>query len=440
MNLDVEKIKSNKVGYLLQFSVPAIISMVLTSFVTVCDGFFIGNYVGPQGLAAVNLGLPIVYFFCAVGLMVSVGGSSIAGILCGKNEKSAACKVFSQTMLTVAASGILLSLVISVFFEPMLNLLGASGKVRECFCTYFRIMLAEYPLMILTTSFGMFIRADGKPQFSMAVTFVTVLLNIILDLVFSKLGFALKGIAFASVISGLVGVSMSVLYFLKSSVQYRFVRFSFEGKTLRNSLLNGTSEFIGEMASCISMFCFNFVIMHKVGEQGVAAFTVAGYMIFVFSMIVLGFGQGMMPLVSFCYGAGENKTVIELRKLTNKFVFVVGILFSVVLFFGGSLYSSIFVQQKEICEMIEQGLKIFTLSFLLMGFNFIASMFFTACEKAFPSAVISSARGIVVNLILIFVLPSFLGITGVWLVAPVTEIITLFITTAFILRSGKEMR
>ena len=339
-------------------------------------------------------------------------------------------------MLTVSLIGILLSVLVSVFFEPMLGLLNAKGILRQCFYDYFRSMMFEYPLMIFTTSAGMFIRADGKPQFSMLVTFVTVALNIVLDYVFSVMGQGIRGIAFASVISGCAGVVLSLFFFRFSSV-YKLVKFRFDGKAAAASFANGSSEFISEMASCVSMFCYNYVIMRYVGESGVASFTVAGYMIFIFSMIVLGFGQGMFPLVSFCHGAGDYKTSADLRKLTERFIFAAGLVFSLVLFFGGKTYAGLFVQDESVIGMTSYGLKIFTASFMVMGFNFIGSMYFTACGKALPSAVISSARGIVILLILIFTLPAFLGITGVWLAAPVTEVLTLIITAVFL---KKEIR
>lgn len=435
MTLDLEKIKQNKTGFLLGFSIPAVIAMVLSSLVSVVDGFFIGNYVGSEGLAAVNLGLPIVYLFCAVGLMIGVGGSVLGGIYNGEGNITKARTVFTQTMILVLIAGVALSTFVFAFFEPMLNFLRAEGLVRQCFYDYYKIISFEYPMMILIITFGMFIRADGKPQYTMGVTFFTVALNIILDYAFSKMGFGIKGIAIASVITGAVGILMSVLYITKKAVIYRFARFKFDRSEIAKTFTNGSSEFIGEMASVISMFCYNLVIMRTVGSKGVSAFTVAGYMIYVFSMIVIGFGQGMCPLVSFSYGAKALDVSKDLRKLTNRFVFGLGVFFALLLFFGGNFYASLFSNDKEIVGMVTTGLKFLCASFILMGFNVVASMYFTSCGKALPSAVISMARGLVILLALIFTLPRFFGLNGVWATAPLTEIFTLAITIGFFVKT-----
>ena len=188
--------------------------------------------------------------------------------------------------------------------------------------------------------------------------------------------------------------------------------------------MNGSSEFVGEMSSCISMFCYNQVIMGLTGAAGVSAFAVAGYTVFVFSMVAIGFGQGMCPLVSFAYGAKAFGLAEDFRKLTGRIVFGAGVVFACLMLFGLDSYGSLFVRDEAVRTMVREGVSFLSVSFLLMGFNIIASMYFTACGKALPSAVISVARGIVILLICIFVLPLIFGMRGIWLAGPFTEILS----------------
>ena len=134
--MDLEKIRQNTAGTILQFSVPAIIAMVLTSLITVVDGFFIGNYIGEEGIAAVNLGLPVIYLFLSIGLMVSVGGVAIAGMLFGAKELAACNQVFRQTIVTTAVFSVMTALLVALNFYPMLEILRAAGQVRVYFGTY----------------------------------------------------------------------------------------------------------------------------------------------------------------------------------------------------------------------------------------------------------------------------------------------------------------
>lgn len=438
--MNVQEISSNPVKNILRFSVPSIIAMVLTSVITVTDGFFIGNYISADGLAAVNLGLPIVYLFLAAGLMVSVGGSALAGIAMGSGDAKRGCNVFNQTMLVTVVASVLVGAVSFVFFEPMLRFLRAEGNVFVFARDYFFIMLFEYPVMILNTSFGMFIRSDGRPDSYMKINILNVALNILLDYVFVRLGLGIRGIAFASLLSAVVAFVLNLLYFVRFSSMYKFGKFTFIMEDLRNMLLNGSSEFIGEMSGCISMFCFNFVIMKYFGVDGVTAFTVVGYTVYVFSMIAIGFGQGICPLVSFVFGSGERALAVKIRKIANVLLFGTGFFFALVLFLGAGGYASIFVREQNVRDMISFGIRLFCGTFLIGGYNVIGSMYFTSCGKAFPSALISTLRGLVLLLAATFTFPVWWGLTGLWLISPVVEALSACVTLYFCLGERRTVR
>jgi Na+-driven multidrug efflux pump len=299
-------------------------------------------------------------------------------------------------------------------------------------------MLWELPVMVIIASFGMFIRAEGKPQFFMMVNILNVLLNILLNYLCVRwLGWGVKGVAIASLVSALIALIPVIHFFLKKSEVFKFGRCDFSGQVLKNTLLNGSSEFIGEMSLCISMFAYNAVILKNIGIDGVTAFAIAGYIAYIFSMIVIGFGQGASPLISFSYGAGELSIARNLRKITNIMVLAAGTVFFLCVIIGSSWYGRLFVDSESINQMIHRGMPIFALSFLFAGVNVITSFYFTSIGKAKESAIISSARGLVILLICIFVLPPILGMLGVWLTAPITEIITLALSLIFI---AKDLR
>lgn len=436
--MDLKNIRENKVKVILQFSIPSIIAMLLTSLITVADGYFMGNYVGEEGLAAVNLGLPIVYLYLAIGLMFSVGGMAISGMQMGAGELKKCNQVFMQTLVTTVTVLAVLSCVVGLGFQPILRILHAEGAVAEYFTEYYRIMLLTLPVMITNSALGVFIRGEGNPQYFMFTNLLNVILNIVFDYVFCKLGFGAAAIALASLVAAVLALLCDVFYFIKLSKVYRFGRFSFDKKVFMDTALNGSSEFIGEMASCISMFAYNFVIMRRFGVDGVTAFTVVGYLCYTFGMVVTGFGTGIFPLISFVYGAGEAVLARDIRKKTNQFVFSAGVVMILLLLFAGESYSGMFVKTETVKNMVESGTRIFMLSFLVCGVNQICSFYFTAIGKAKESAVISSARGLVLLLICIFTLPVWFGMTGVWLVAPVTEVVTLFICVVYVYRDSRS--
>lgn len=436
--MNLEEIRTNRVKMILRFSIPSIIAMVLTSMITIIDGFFIGNYVGKEGMAAVNLGLPVIYLYLAIGLMLSVGGVAIAGMLLGAGEHEHSNHVFNQTIVLIAVVMAIASLLIFFCFEPMLAILHAEGQVAVYFRMYYRILLFELPFMVLNSSFGMFIRAEGNPQFVMMNNILNVLLNLILDAFFTvKMHWGVTGIAVASLLSAVITFAWIIMYLLHQSKVFHFQRFQFQWKEIRDSIWNGSSEFIGEMSMSISMFAYNYVIMRSVGSDGVSAFTIVGYVSYLFSMIVIGFGQGASPLISYTYGAKEKRLSRRIGWNTAILVLAAGIFTILIMFVGSGWYSGLFIKNESVKVMAETGIKIVVFSFLGSGINSIASFYFTSIGRAKESAVISSARGLVVLLIMIYLLPKFYGMTGVWLAAPVTEVITLLISLFYFYRDGK---
>lgn len=436
--MNLETIKSKPLGMILQFSIPAIIAMVLTSLITVVDGFFIGNYVGSAGIAAVNLGLPIIYLYLAVGLMISVGGIAIAGISLGQGDHEKCKQVFNQTISTAVMASGMLSIIMFFCLTPMLQVLHADKDVAGYFQEYYRIMLLQLPVMVINNSFGMFIRGEGNPHYFMKVNLLNVVTNIILDYVFVRFfHMGTTGIAVASLIAGVVTLLCILHYFFKKSKVYRFSRFAFSKDVLKHTVLNGGSEFIGEMSLCIAMFAYNLVIMKHIGTTGVTAFAIVGYISYVFSMVVVGFGQGIVPLTGFSYGAKDYRLARKLRNITNKIIFSVGAILFLIVLLVSRWYSNLFVENDVISQMIDTGVKIFAVSFLFSGINTITSFYYTSLGKAMESAVISSARGLIILLICIFTLPPLLGMTGVWLAAPVTEGVTVGISLFFMYRERK---
>lgn len=437
--MDMKEIKRIPLKTILRFSIPSIIAMLLQTVITVTDGYFTGNYVGESALAAINLGLPILYFYLGIGLCVGVGGNVICGKLLGAKNRDKASEVFSQTIVTAALTCILTSFAVLLLFSPLLKVLGADRDLSVSFTWYYKIMLWGYPLMVIGSILGMFIRMDGKPQVCMLVSIASCILNAVLDYILVvKLSLGVQGSAYASLGVQAIAVFVQVVYFLTPTSGIRFRRFRFDKAVNKETILNGSSEFIGEMASAISMFAFNHVLMKYVGPQGVAAFTILGFAMYGYSMIAIGFGQGLTSLVSICWGAKEQETAMQLRMITNRILFGVGALFAAFFWVLGRRYAASFGCSSAVADMVSVGFQFYAVTFLIMGYDVISSMYFTSCGDAVSSAIISSLRGFVLLLAFIFLFPAIWGMTGVWMAAPATEALTAIVAAGFI-RKQKKM-
>ena len=437
--MDLEKIEKHRGKVILQFAIPSIIAMILTSLINIVDGFFIGNYIGTEGLAAVNLGLPIVYLYLAIGLMIGVGGISIAGRLLGADKIEACNQVFRQTIMLCVIVSFTLTFVMYFVLEPVSKLFEADVVTRQYFHTYHGILIFELPLMVIISTLGMFIRGEGNPVFVMVTNVVAVVLNVIFNYIFvGPLGLGIAGIAWASFLSAAIVLGISSIYLMKDAKVFRFGKFSFDKDILKEMLFNGSSEFIGEFAMCLSMAAYNTVVLEQAGVDGVAAFTIIGYVSYVFSMIIVGFGQGIVPIISFAYGAKQSLIARQVRNTTLKMVAGVAVGIFCIMSLLAGWYSSLFSNSTQVVSLVAPGLKMQMSSFVFAGINTIASFYFTAVGRAKESAVISASRGLVVLMIAIFVLPALLGITGVWLVSLTTESITLIFTLVYIRRDTME--
>ena len=437
--MNIKQIKNNKLKTILQFSIPSIIAMLLQTVITITDGYFTGNYVGDNALAAINLGLPILYVYLGAGLCVGVGGSVISGRLLGAKNRQKASEIFAQTMVTAIVIGVILSLAVFVMITPILGFLRADGELSGYFTDYYRIMLFTYPLMVLGTILGMFIRVNGKPQLCMLVSIAGCILNVVLDYMFvARMELGVKGSAIGSLLVQLVTVLAQLMFFFQQDTIVRFRRFVFDREVGKEMILNGSSEFIGEMASAISMFAFNYVLMKYVGADGVAAFTILGFVVYGYSMVCIGFGQGISPIVSICWGAKEKETAAKIRSITNRILLAIGTLTALSFFIAGKRYAEIFGCSNSIADMVATGFRIYAITFLAMGYDVTGSMYFTSCGDAKSSAIISSLRGIVLLLAFILIFPAIFGMNGVWMTSPCAETLTAIVTFVLIRRQVRK--
>ena len=426
--MNLERIQKEGTKMMIQFAIPCVIAMVLTSAITLVDGYFIGNYVGKEGTAAVNLGLPLLYFYLGVGIMIGVGGIAQAGIALGGGLFEKCNKIFRESIALTAIITVGVTILVAVAFYPVTSLLHIDEMTLTYFQNYYFIIIFELPLLIINNNLGMFMRGEGKPQISMLISILSLILNTILDFLAVKvLHLGIAGVAVSSLISVMICLIISVMFFVKGSKMYHFGKFQFQKEDVKQILLNGSSELIGEMSMCITMAAYNAIILKISGVSGVAAFAVVGYASYLVQMIIIGIGQGMTPLVSFVYGAKDVFTGRKLCKAATVVSTIVGTITFIVMVLGRNSYSHFFIKNSEIIQMISSGILIFAVSFILEGINTMGSFYYTAIGFAKESAIISMARGLVILLIALLVLPQFLGMTGVWLVAPVTEAITAMI-------------
>ena len=427
---------------LLRFVFPSIVMMIFTSIYSVVDGLFVSNYVGKTALASINLILPFLMGLSALGFMIGTGGSAIVAKTLGEGDLKRANSYFSMLVYVTAIGGIILALLGMLLVPSVASLLGAEGELLSNCILYGRISFISMPAFMLQNVFQSFFVTAEKPKLGLAVIITAGVTNMILDLLFvGILGFGLAGAAVATVCGEMIGGLFPVFYFSrKNSSLLRLGKTQFNGRILMQTCVNGSSELMTNLSSSIVNSLYNIQLMKFAGENGVAAYAAIMYVNFIFIAIFLGYSIGSAPIISYHYGAGNHGELKNLYKKSLQLVGFWGILLFVLAQLLATPLAKLFVgYDSTLLAMTQTGFRIYSLVYLINGFNIFGSSFFTALNNGVVSAVISFLRTLVFQMGAVLILPIvFGGINGIWSSVTVAELLTLCITITFFVRQRRK--
>ena len=420
---------------LIRFTIPSIIMMIFTSIYGVVDGIFVSNFVGKTPFAAINLIWPVAMILGAVGFMIGTGGCALVSKIMGEGEKEKANEVFSMLIYVSAVIGIVLAILGFIFMRPIAILLGAEGDMVDDAAMYGRVLSIALPFFLLQNEFQSFLVAAEKHKIGLLITVAAGLTNIALDAFFIiVLNKDLVGAAWATAISQMVGGFIPLMYFIFSKKStLRLGKARFDGRALIKTCVNGSSEMMTNISMSLVSMLYNFQLLKMAGENGVAAYGVIMYVNFIFVAAFIGYSVGSSPIVSFNYGAGNTKELKSLFRKSMMIILVAGIVMTILGFILASTLSQIFVgYDKELFEMTKRAFYIYTLSFLITGFNIYGSAFFTALNDGLVSAIISFLRTLLFQVVAVMVLPIFFELDGIWYAVIMAELLALVVTVGFL--------
>lgn len=427
---------------LLRFVFPSIVMMIFTSIYSVVDGLFVSNFVGKTALASINLILPFLMGLSALGFMIGTGGSAIVAKTLGEGDPKRANSYFSMLVYVTAIGGIILALLGMLLVPSVASLLGAEGELLSNCILYGRINFISLPAFMLQNVFQSFFVTAEKPKLGLAVIITAGVTNMILDLLFvGILGFGLAGAAVATVCGEMIGGLFPVFYFSrKNSSLLRLGKTQFNDRILMQTCVNGSSELMTNLSSSIVNSLYNIQLMKFAGENGVAAYAAIMYVNFIFIAIFLGYSIGSAPIISYHYGAGNHGELKNLYKKSLQLVGSWGILLFILAQLLATPLAKLFVgYDSTLLAMTQIGFRIYSLVYLINGFNIFGSSFFTALNNGVVSAVISFLRTLVFQIGAVLILPVvFGGINGIWSSVTVAELLTLCITITFFVRQRRK--
>ena len=426
---------------LLRFVFPSVVMMIFTSIYSVVDGFFVSNYVGKTPFAAVNLIMPFLMAIGSIGFMLGTGGSALVAKTCGEGDDKRANRYFSMVITAAFLIGFVLAVLGFCFIRPIAKLMGADGAMLKFCVLYGRILLCTMPMFMLQNMFQSFFVTAEKPQLGLYVILAAGVANMVLDFLFvAVFRWGLTGAAIATCIGETIGGIVPLIYFLRpNSSRLKLVKTRLEWKPLWRSCSNGASEMMTNLSMSLVNTLYNYQLMRFAGEDGVAAFGVIMYVNFIFLAIYMGYSIGSAPIVGYHYGAKHHDELRGLLRQSMGIVLAAAVLLTVSSELLSSTLAKIFVSYDAgLYAMTLHGFRLYSLSYLLCGFNIFGSAFFTALNDGLVSAMISFARTLVFQIVCVLVLPIFFALNGVWCSILLAELLGLIVTVSLLIANRKK--
>lgn len=438
-----QQLGEEKIGkLLLKFSIPAIIGMLVNALYNIVDRVFVGRGVGSLALSGIAISFPISLVIMAFGMLIGIGATSVISIRLGQRKREEAERIVGNAFILLFGISLIISLLCYLFMDPLLLVFGASSDVLPYAKQYISVLL--WGAVFQSIGFGMnnFIRAEGNPRIAMYTMVLGAVLNTILNPIFIfGLHLGVVGSALATVISQFITAIWVLSYFLgnRAMLRLRLRNLKLERILVKDILTIGLSPFSMQLVGSIVTVLLNKSLAGYGGDLSIAAMGIITSVSMLIFMPIFGIGQGAQPILGFNYGARKYDRVKQTLKLSvigATSVMILG--FLMVELFPVALMT-LFSKDPELIQIGSNGMRIFLMMLPVIGFQVTAVNYFQATGKPRKSLFLSLSRQLIFLVPMIYILPKFLGLTGVWLAAPVSDLASSVLTAVWLLKDLKQL-
>lgn len=428
---------------LLKYCIPAIISMMTVSLYNTVDRIFIGHIPNIGSLALTSLGtvIPFITLILASELLITYGTIANLSLKLGERDNETAEKFLNQ----IPALGLLISFILMIGFTlfkvPLLKLFGATSETLSLATQYLDVMILGIPLYIIGFSLMASIRSEGNPKRAALILMMSCLINIILDPIFIfTFNLGIKGAAIATVISYLF-VFLYVCYYYtygKSNLKLKWNLFKLRAHLIQPILLFGLSTSLVQMMTALIQILFNHSFAHYGTTFSIGAFTTVTTITNLALMPAVGINQGSVPIIGYNYGQKRYDRV--------KSTFILGTLAATIIFTIGFILIQLipevlvrfFNSDETLLTLTTEGLKLYLFSLPLCALATTAPNFFQSIGQSKLSIWLVVLRQMILLIPLLLILPKFIGLNGVWLAQPITDLTISIIAFCLVKKEFKQ--
>lgn len=427
--------------------IPTVLGMVFSAIFIITDGIFVGKGIGSDALAAVNITAPLFLINTGVALMFGIGASVVASIHLSHGKPKVARINVTQAVVVSSLLLIVYALLILLNVEDVARLLGSSERLLPLAVEYMHWFVPFLVFSALLSSGMFFVRLDGSPNYSMVCNIVAAVINMFLDYLFIyAFKWGMFGAALATSLGYIFGALMILAYLLQKRHIIRLERIKLSIKSLRLTIRNvgyicrlGVSTFLCEAAIATMMFVGNYVFIRYLGEDGVAAFSIACYFFPIIFMVYNAIAQSAQPILSYNYGASQPDRVRSAFRLALWTAIGCGTtVFLLTEFLTEQIVGMFISPQYPAYQIAVEGLPLFASGFICFGINMVSIGYFQSVERDRPAMAITLLRGFILILLCFWLMPQLIGVPGIWLAVPAAEMLTLLFVVTIYCRKKKK--
>ncbi|XEQ92298.1 Multidrug export protein MepA [Sporomusa carbonis] len=435
----------HKISSLLwQFSLPAVVGMLVSALYNVVDSIFVGRGVGEIALTAVTIAFPIMTVLMAVGMLIGIGAATLISLRLGENNQQQAEMILGNALTMMIVFVLATTGLVLWYLDPILiNCLGVTPEVLPYARDFTSIILGGSVFLHVGFGLNNVIRAQGDPRTALATQLIAAGINIVLNyLLIFIFDFGIKGAAIATILAQAVAAVWVVYYFTYGSGLLRFRKhcLALRMHIVKDIFKIGVAPFLMQVGASAVMVVLNLRIMVYGGTTAVAAFGIMNRILMLVMMPVAGISQGAQPIIGYNYGAKQYQRVISALHMAiavSTFICLCGFLWVQL---SAERIIRIFNAEPQLIEIGTTGIKIFLIMLPIIGFQIIGANYFQAIGKAYYSIIFNLLRQVIVLIPLVFILSHYFGLMGVWAAGPISDIASALLTGICLYWDVKQLR
>ena len=426
---------------LIQQAIPASIGILVMSLNILIDTIFVGQWIGSEAIAAINVVLPVSFFIAALGMAIGVGGASIISRSLGEKNIVKAEQTFGNQITLTFLITILVVIFGLFFVNQIIPIFGGKGSLFSFAKTYYVIVMYGVPVLAFCMMANNTIRAEGKPKNAMYAMLLPSISNLTLDYIFIKVfDMGMMGAAWATSLSYGVCATYIIYFFLsgQSILRPKLSNFFINYNTVLQITSLGSVTLVRQAMVSLTVLLVNNILFTIGGESSITVYAIISRMLMFATFPIFGITQGFLPIAGYNYGA---KNWLRVRNIINTSILYSSVLATIVfllIFFYSDFIPQIFSKDVIVSEQTPMALRYVFMALPIIGIQLIGAAYFQAIGKAKPALLLTLSRQGFFFIPLLFLLPPYIGVNGVWLSFPIADLLSTLVTIYFLNRSIRK--